>query len=187
MSSLVKDKTESELRKKRRELIDYIALIDKELKKREKVEPPSIIKQLFYERPSPEPSSKKNSSKQSNSKKSGNKREITPRSTIIRGTVADMKKVLRDNYISFKSSDKKEDLIAKIRSNGLIHKVESKRITDKAKKEKEVRATVKEMRDILTVNKVAFKSNAKKDELCTLIRDNNLVRKAEALHLKNKK
>ena len=32
MSSLVKDKTENELRKKRRELVDYINLIDRELK-----------------------------------------------------------------------------------------------------------------------------------------------------------
>jgi hypothetical protein len=174
MSSLVKDKTENELRKKRRELVDYIALIDNELKQREKVRPPSIVKQLFYGTPS------------TNSEKNV-KKKITPRSTIIRGTVSDMKTILRDNNISFKSSDKKEDLIAKIRSNGLIHKVESKRVTDKEKKEKEVRATVKEMREILTKNKIVHKSTAKKDELSALIRDNNLVRKTEALHLKNQK
>lgn len=171
MSSLVKDKTENELRKKRRELVDYISIIDEELKQRERVKPPSIVKQLFYS--SPESLSVK--------------KENIPRSTIIRGTVSDMKTILRDNDISFKSSDKKEDLIAKIRSNGLIHKVESKRMTDKSKKEKEVRATVKEMREILSKNNVIFKSNAKKDELCSLIRDNNLVLKTEALHLKNHK
>lgn len=173
MSSLVKDKTEHELRKKRRELVDYIALIDDELKLRERVKPPSIVKQLFYSTPAAPPTPPK--------------KESTPRSTIIRGTVADMKTILRDNDISFKSSDKKDDLICKIRSNGLIHKVESKRVTEKAKKEKEVRATVKEMREILRKNKVTNKSTAKKDELYTLIRDNNLVRQAEALHLKNQK
>lgn len=178
MSSLIKDKTENELRKKRRELVDYIALIDDELKLREKVKPPSIVKQLFYGSPAPPPVP---------STKGKVKKEPTPRSTIIRGTVSDMKTILRDNGISFKSSDKKDHLIAKIRSNGLIHKVESKRVADKAKKEKDVRATVKEMREILTNNKVGYKSSAKKDELCALIRDNNLVRKAEALHLKNQK
>lgn len=175
MSSLVKDKTENELRKKRRELVDYISIIDEELKQRERVKPPSIVKQLFY------------SSPESLSVKKKNEKDNVPRSTIIRGTVSDMKTVLRENDISFKSSDKKEDLIAKIRSNGLIHKVESKRMTDKSKKEKEVRATVKEMREILSKNNVIYKSNAKKDELCSLIRDNNLVLKTEALHLKNQK
>lgn len=180
MSSLVKDKTENELRKKRRDLVDYITLIDDELKRREKVKPPSIVKQLFYGTPAPPPVPPTKG-------KAKAKKELTPRSTIIRGTVSDMKTTLRENGISFKSSDKKEDLIAKIRSNGLIHKVESKRVIEKAKKEKEVRATVKEMREILTENRVSYKSSAKKNELCSLIRDNNLVRKAEALHMKNKK
>lgn len=193
MSSL-NEKTERELRKKRTDLVNYIKLIDEELEKRTKVKPPSIVKQLFYggdvkpTPPPPAPKKKKNTTTKSSSKSSTfTSRTVTPRSNIIRGTVADMKDILRKNNITFKSNDKKDDLIAKIRENGLINKVETKRVTEKDKREKDVRATVKEMKTILSTNSISFKSTLKKDELCALIRDNHLVRQAEALHMKNTK
>lgn len=197
MSSL-DEKTEYELRKKRTDLVNYIKLIDEELKKRTKVKPPSIVKQLFYGgdvKPVPPPPAPKKTKTAATKTKSSSKasasasasRTVTPRSNIIRGTVANMKDILRKNDIPFKSSDKKDDLIAKIRDNGLINKVETKRVTEKDKREKEVRATVKEMKTILLKNSVSFKSTLKKDELCALIRDNHLVRQAEAFHMKNTK
>lgn len=197
MSSL-NEKTEHELRKKRTDLVNYIKLIDEELEKRTKVKPPSIVKQLFYGgdvKPTPPPPAPKKTKKTAAKTKSSSKsstststsRTVTPRSNIIRGTVADMKDILRKNNITFKSNDKKDDLIAKIRENGLINKVETKRVTEKDKREKDVRATVKEMKTILSTNSISFKSTLKKDELCALIRDNHLVRQAEALHMKNTK
>lgn len=194
MSSL-DEKTEYELRKKRTDLVNYIKLIDEELEKRTKVKPPSIVKQLFYggdvksapPPPAPKKTKKATKTKSSSKASASASRTVTPRSNIIRGTVADMKDILRKNDIPFKSSDKKDDLIAKIRDNGLINKVETKRVMEKDKREKDVRATVKEMKTILLKNSVSFKSTLKKDELCALVRDNHLVRQAEALHMKNTK
>lgn len=72
--------------------------------------------------------------------------------------------------ISLKEKDKKEVKEKKV-------KVTNK--SDDDKKPREIKATVASMKEVLRYHEISFASNAKKDELSQLLRENNLVREAE--------
>ena len=175
-NSLVRDKTDRELSEKRKDLVKYIQLIDEEKKRRDKANNTSstaIIDRLLKKSvkpPAPPPVKKRN---------------VTPRSKEVIGTVAQMKATLKEHGIPFKSTDKKDDLILKIRSSGLINKVKETRCASGASSN--IRAKVTEMKAILVKHNITFSKSAKKADLSALITKNKLIREVELLHMKNQK
>ena len=172
--SLVKEKSDIELKKKREDLVKYINAIDQELKlrKSEKSEKKgSFIDSLL-------------SKKSTNKSECKGKRKVTPRSTEIRATKKQLQEILTKNGVDYKSSDKKADLIAKVREKRLIIKAETKNKSEKKINTNIIRATVAEMKKLLRNKGIEFKSTAKKADLSKLIRDNKLIREVEYMSMR---
>jgi hypothetical protein len=180
--SLVKEKSDIELKKKREDLIKYINAIDAEMTLRKKNKSikektkGSFIDSLLSKKPEKSEKPKKPECK--------GKRKVTPRSTEIRATKKQLQDILTKNGVEFKSSEKKADLIAKVREKRLIIKAETKNKTEKKINTNIIRATVAEMKKLLRSKGIEFKSTAKKAELSQIIRDNKLIREVEYMSMR---
>jgi hypothetical protein len=81
-------------------------------------------------------------------------------------------------------SDKKEDKKEKVEKVDKKEKVKkesskSSKEEDDDKKPRAIKATIASMKEVLDYHHVDYPSNAKKDDLAKLLRENNLVREAE--------
>ena len=81
-------------------------------------------------------------------------------------------------------SDKKEDKKEKVEKVDKKEKVtkessKSSKEEDDDKKPRTIKATIASMKEVLDYHHVDYPSNAKKDDLAKLLRENNLVREAE--------
>lgn len=183
--SLVKEKSDIELKKKREDLIKYINAIDAEMtlrKKNKSIKEKS--KGSFIDSLLSKKSEKSGKSEKPKKPECKGKRKVTPRSTEIRATKKQLQDILTKNGVEFKSSEKKADLIAKVREKRLIIKAETKNKTEKKINTNIIRATVAEMKKLLRSKGIEFKSTAKKAELSQIIRDNKLIREVEYMSMR---
>ncbi len=77
--------------------------------------------------------------------------------------------------ISLPSNKKDEEKKTKVKEV----KVKEIKVKDTDDKPRAIKATISSMKEVLDYHHVTYPSNAKKDDLAKLLRENNLVREAE--------